>query len=847
MPTYNTALGFSGGTGSATFSTSASGGNLIAVQANTTGSAAWCYAITAELRNPLGSAVTVTLALYEDIGGGSTTATRRGITDAQSISPGASSAEYTFTLSTPILIERGNTYAAAVQCVGTIEIRTAGASSPGRVRWSRNTTAPPPPNPFGSASVATTTNVPIIYGRAETNVAPTVPTSLVPASGATVSGLIPTFSFAHNDANSDVGDKMLGASLSVERVSDGVVMWAPYLTASSAEQASGTQSRTYAGTTLVPGVSYRWKVRTRDLHGIYGPYSATQAFTVTGNGTMVMTGPATKTEVNTGNTFTATWTHASGLAMTKARARLSIGGSVVWEGAAAGFTPAAGNVAAGGTLTFTQALAGMPTLTAGVTYQVAVMGQDTNGVWSPYSPYRDLRTNAPPSTPAALSPNTTQASTTRPLLTFAAQDPDVTAGYPETDLTATVYLYTDAQVQRFSRQATLIDSTAGKWSYQITATDEPALSAGQSVSRLWRAVVNDGTASSSFSAYGAYAYASGPAVTITAPGASLTTATGPITWTVGGTQASRTVKIWAGSSATGTPLHTNTATTGSLSYTIPVGVIYNGQTYTIAVEVVDSVGLTGSSPTVTTVASFPVPPAVEGGNASLVAATGEPDPSRVLVSWQASTEPPDVFVAYRVTRRFGLEPTTAAVTLASLVNPSQDNVVDEHPPTGGDLIYTIAQVTRDANGNELLGAVTEMYITALDLNATILVNVVDPTIRVAMQFAETVEVTPEKGRLELDTWAGGPALIIPTGSRRKVYAGTFNVINDLSRPDLMTAEATMVMIRALDASDSPVSVRDGRRPRWFAVVDAIESDQRIGASDVSLTLTETGLIEGVVV
>ncbi|MDQ3539195.1 MAG: hypothetical protein M3440_00775, partial [Chloroflexota bacterium] len=445
---------------------------------------------------------------------------------------------------------------------------------------------------------------------------------------------------------------------------------------------------------------------------------------------------------------------------------------------------------------------------------------------------------------AALSPNTTQASTTRPLLTFTAQDPDVIAGYSESNRSTTVRLKDSAGTVRFTRAATLVSSAAGTWQYQVTATDEPALAAGASVSRLWDAQLNDGTTTGAFSAQAAYVYAAGPAVTITAPGASLTTATGPITWTVAGTQASRTVKIWAGSGATGTPLHTNTATTGSLSYTIPVGVIVNGQTYTISVEVVDNVSITGSSPTVTTTASFTVPPAVSGASANLVAAAGEPDPSRALVSWQASTEPPDVFVAYRVTRRFATEPTTAAVTLADLVNPSQVSLTDEHPPTGGDLIYAISQVTRDANGSELLGAVTEMYVAALDINATVLVNVVDPTIRVALRFAESVEVTPEKGRLELETWAGGPALILPTGSRRKVSSGTFNVINDLSRPDLMTAEATMTMVRALDASDSPVSVRDGRRPRWFAVVDATESDGRIGASDVSLVLTEVSITEG---
>ena len=671
--------------------------------------------------------------------------------------------------------------------------------------------------------------------------APYQPFDMSPANQAVVSGLVPIFGFTHRDPDND---GVMGGNIKVVRASDGIIMWHPYVTATSTEQATKRISRNYEGAALVPGVSYYWEARTRDVTGLYGPYSAFATFfTVTSQGTMAVTGPATKTEVTTGNTFTATWTHASGLAMTTARARLAIGGSVVWEGAAAGFTPAAGNVAAGGTLTFTQALAGMPTLSTGQTYQVAVQGQDTGGAWSPYSPYRDLRTNAPPDTPAALSPNTTQPSSTRPLLIFTAQDPDVTAGFPEADLTASVRLKDSAGTVRFTRAATLVSSAAGTWQYQITATDEPALAAGASVSRLWDAQVNDGTTTGAFSAQAAYVYAQGPVVTITAPGGSLTTATGPITWTVVGTQVSRTVKIWSGSSAVGTPVHTNTATTGSLSYTIPVGVIFNGQTYTVAVEVTDNLGIAGSSLTVTTTASFPVPPAVAGSSAALVAAAGEPDPSRVVVSWQASTQPPDVFVAYRVTRRFAADPTTAAVLLAELVNPSQASLTDEHPPVGGDLMYAISQVTRDANGFELLGAVTEMFIDALDLNATVLVNVVDPTIRVALRFAESVEVTPEKGRLELDTWAGGPALILPTGSRRKVSSVTANVINDLARPDLMTAEATMTMVRALDASDSPVSVRDGRRPRWFAVVDATESDQRIGASDVSLTLTEVSVQE----
>ena len=800
----------------------------------------WCWGLRAYGGSNVNS--TLWLAVYETTGNPAT-AIRVAF---QSLTVGSGSPQtFSLNLTTPVLLKAGKSYRMVASSPGDFWLYRASYDDNW---WRRTNSAYPPPTSFGAVT-EDGFKPPQIWGVAETNAAPVVPYGLSPAANAVVTTPTPTFTFSHSDPNTDVGDKMLGASLLVERASNGDVMWAPYLTATSAEQESGTMSVVYGGLALVTGTQYRWSVRTRDLAGLYGPYSAWQTFTFTAAGQMTMSEatPPAKVEVLSGLSFAATWSHTQSLAMTTARARLAIGGSIVWEGAAAGFVPTGGNVAAGGTLTFTQTEAGMPTLSAGQTYQVAVMGKDTNGNWSSYSPYRDLRTNAPPNTPAALSPDTTQPSTTRPLLTFTGQDPDVTAGYPEADLTASVRLKDSAGVVRFTRTATLVSSAAGTWQYQITATDEPALAAGASVSRLWDTQVNDGTAVGALSAQAAYVYAAGPTVTITAPGATLAKATGPITWTIVGTQASRTVKIWAGGSATGTPLHTHTATTGSLSYTIPVGLIFNGRTYTVAVEVVDNISLTGSSPTVTTTATFPVPPAVMGASAALLAAVGEPDPSRVALSWQASTEPPDVFVSYRVTRRLSTEESTAAVLLAELVSPSQASLADEHPPNGSGLVYAISQVTRDANGFELLGAVTEMIVEALNLDALYLVNVVDPTIRVALRFPESFDVAPEKGRIELDTWAGGPALMLPTGSVRRVSSVTANVIDDMSRPDLMTAAATMTMVRALNASDSPVSVRDGRRSRWFAMADASESDRRIGASDVSLTLTEVILKEGVVI
>lgn len=820
----------------------------------------WAYRAHAHVGNDGvndANPATLTFAVYEQLSSGSNP--RLGLTyNTSSLAYNGLGASVEVDFIAGVPLAKGRRYIPAIAAFGRV-VNVFGSSgyrqaSPGVIgaEWWRQTVANPPPSSTFQPSGITPITTDVIFAQnlyllLERNAAPSAATGLLPAAGATVTSLTPAFSFDFNDPNEDVGDTISAATVYVERVSDGQQMWQGNQEATPAEQVAGRMTMTYAGTPLVRGVQYRWRVATFDH---FGANSSTlfQTFTVAlaGQISLDTTTPPAKIDPTTGNTFTARWQHVDNLGLSKVRAKLFVGGKLAWAGAAAGFTPTGAPIAAsadpGTAFTFTQTQAGMPTLTRGVTYSLTVEGQDTNGVWSPAGG-RLLRINAPPDRPANLQPNTAEATSSRPKLVFFASDPDIRAGYAET-LTGTVTLKTSAGATRFTRAATLVDAETGRWEYQLTATDEPDLATGTSVSRLWSAQVNDGSFNGYSSENAVYVFAEGPDVTITSPAADgdvVTVATPVFAWDVVGAQQSRQVQLYDES---GTVIRSVSGASTIKTLQPGIGWLYNQTTYGVAV-LVDDGTVTGISPIRWFTTNFPGPPAL-ALFANPTAGLGEPIATIVDLVWDASQQPPTDFVGYRITRRIAGSPIATATLLAAIDNVGQLGLTDPHPPLNTDLIYALQQVTRDVNGDLLLGDMAEQIVR---LNAhefsAVIVSMTDPTLRAFLTWRTKRPRQRRKSeQITFQPWSGGDPVVFDLGGRELEVSATFALVDDSTAISSRPPQDILADLEAIWEGGHPVSYRDPRR-RVFGVMELDDEDQYRDDSDVDIDIRRTAVVEGV--
>lgn len=120
------------------------------------------------------------------------------------------------------------------------------------------------------------------------NVAPNAPVSLNPTGDAVVASLRPQLSGTRSDP--DAGDSISAVQIFVYADDGTTVLW----DSGSHIQTGISFSRTYDGTPLAWATFYKWKARTKDVDGLWGPYSALQRFqTVNGTPPVAVVGLST--------------------------------------------------------------------------------------------------------------------------------------------------------------------------------------------------------------------------------------------------------------------------------------------------------------------------------------------------------------------------------------------------------------------------------------------------------------------------------------------------------------------------------------------------------------------------
>ena len=663
----------------------------------------------------------------------------------------------------------------------------------------------------------------------EFNEAPQTPTSLLPNGNVTT--ITPTISSTFRDNNGawgtsngtgiDRGDKMVRAGVQVRRKSDLVTFWNNEYAVTNAEATGNAQSIVYAGTTLVRGTTYQVQVRHNDLAGAWSAYTAWQDFTPSSVGTVTLQDNPTGKILAVSGTlldFQGRWSHAAALAGDTWQVRISDSGGPWTYSPLVTFGASIASSAAPGTLfTSTWALSAFANLVWGHAYTYSIAVRDTGTVWSPWSTPRPFTVDAAPNVPSALSPTGGVTFTSFPLLTCTATDLDNT--YLDTLTVSGIITRPDATTVTV---ALAYVSAASQWQFQTTITQ---LSAYGTYS--WKAYAYDGTVYSgavtvldptSSSASSTFAYAAGPQPVITAPanGATVTTSAVAVAWTATG-QVKYGVAL---STAGGVLLYDTTIVVDAVArtYSLPSGLLRNGDTGVIQVRVIDGSAVTGYSPLVNVVVVYSPAPTITGVSALALKVKNDQWPTAIRIVWTPSSLSSGFGGYYLRRRDYG---TLAPGTLVAKITDQNANAfIDYHAPAGVDQVYDLTQLQLLATG-ETVESVPATVQGRLDMLGIALVSVDTPgTLRFIAPLVATVDEERVRRRKSYDPLGGGAPISVQSATRYWKLPVTVTIVDRRSvggpaaldqYTDLKTAEE----------SGQTFSYRDERGLRYFVQIDSL--------------------------
>lgn len=706
-----------------------------------------------------------------------------------------------------------------------------------------STTIPANPNGYTSVSTEGWMSAWIEY---QANRAPTA-TASTPTG--TITTTTPNFTGTWADADETYGDAFKQFRIRVYRTSDNFLMWDSLAVSAAAAESSaktmGTTGSTRAygfvnsGTGLSAGVTYYWTLEVSDQFDTWSGASAQASFTVNGGGTASPTTPSGKQESVSGYTFSAGYTHASSLALDRVQVRILQGGTVVQTG-----SEVAKSVASGGTVTTTFAEGGFTNLTWGVAdYSWQIRVRDTSALWSSWSSSVAFSTNAAPSIPTGLSPNSsTQGISAYPLLQCTATDTDDTTA---TGLVVKARIKNSGGTVLFTRSMTY-NTTSSLWQYQVTSTDFASFATYR-----WDAYSGDGTlwsggatveASATASSEATVVYQAGPAITITAPTASqvLTTDTPTITWSVT-SQASYVVSVIRVSD-TREVYNSGTVTSGTSSLTLPSGYLYNGISYTVTVTVTNTTAQTSTSAATAFSLAYTQPSAISGFTATpTYASLDGTKPTAIALTWDTWTPTNGTFTCFLVGRKVTGSDDATQTILARLTSASATTWTDWLPASGVDYEYTIRGQT--LKGSDTLTTNPSRSQAQIALGNVVICHATNGG---AFRAALTRDDTRDFGHVDdlvLErVWGESAPVAIYGVLDYDVISGSFRIAADAYN----TAGSYLSALQTLRAAKAPICYRDDRGRRLFGVITKLaESDKRVQSYTVDLEIVEVSFTEGV--
>lgn len=439
------------------------------------------YSLGGHIGRATGTTVTGRFGIG-DVTSGNAPGDRLGYTSTFSASTamsyGGDGAVYERDLTSPVLCQSGNAYSLVVTAPGAslyhgmIQAASNG-SKDNQNFYDKTNTSSIPTNPIGGS--AHYEGWLTLWATGEVQVAPNVPTGIAPAGTLVSTDVTPQMVSSFSDDNENLPnggtyDELTYVQIKVRRKSDSVSFWdSGALAATSTEKANRQANKTYAGTTLVPGVTYQQQVRHKDKAGSWSAYSVWVDFTINAGGTVVTTAstPTGKQNSQTPGPFVAAWNHPNPLNTNAAIVRIRDASNNVLQTMSQA-SPYVTSVASGGNISVPWANTGFTALARGGNgYKWQMQARDTGNAWSPWSASVAFSVNATPNTPSSLSPTGSTAVTSAPKLSASVTDPDDIA----TAVTTTIQILR-ADGTSVTRTMTY-NATTKKYEYQtVIGTNE---------------------------------------------------------------------------------------------------------------------------------------------------------------------------------------------------------------------------------------------------------------------------------------------------------------------------------------------------------------------------------------
>lgn len=408
---------------------------------------------------------------------------------------------------------------------------------------------------------------------------------------------------------------------------------------------------------------------------------------------------------------------------------------------------------------------------------------------------------------------------------------------------------------RSYKQATYVSGNT--WSYQTTSSADDVPSYRE---YRWDAFAYDGYIYSGLSTTAALAqksveqsftYALGPSVSIDSPAdhSVLSTSRLEVSWTAA-TQTKYRVLL---TDVTNNEVAYDTGLVASSvvkSITIPSGTVRNNRTYRLTVSVKDSSDLDGEDVANLT-SSFDATSPLTNFMATGYSFDGDAEPSGIIVSWDQTTVPLNMWQYYRLER---VDPTGERTELVKIYSPSQTIYVDSTPASGVQYRFELSQMRLD--GNDYVSSDEQVQTYSITLPGVVISSVLAADERRAMlhfsssrsmeRKKQTQKRVPLAGQTHPKTGEVLPAKPISISSRARwfVYQGEFDLITDLTQGTGITAQDRYDQLMKLDKSGDTVCLRDERGLRIFCKIDDLKLIfRRPDIYTVQMTLTEETFFE----
>lgn len=287
-----------------------------------------------------------------------------------------------------------------------------------------------------------------------------------------------------------------------------------------------------------------------------------------------------------------------------------------------------------------------PALTPGSTYYWTAQYTENTGPTGGFAAMRAFSINAAPSAPTGMEPNTGDVVDDTPEFISVFEDLDLT----ERGDTPSVY---EVEVRRNS-DAVLMHTLRAITGLATGSNTLQRTSEGTGltfdVEYKWRARYADSLgAYGAWSSFNVFKPSEPPTVTITGPGATITSPSFDVTWNFsspGGKSQNRLHVVITRDSDEAVVYDSGIVFSSVASHTVPGGFLVNSTDYTIAVTATDTDGLESAEATTGILSAWAAPDAVTGFSITANEATSE-----MLLAWDESTLSEADFSYYQIYRR----------------------------------------------------------------------------------------------------------------------------------------------------------------------------------------------------